>query len=75
MDAAIVGAAVFAAALVMFGTLRNRIAELERTVTRLQGRLDDLARRPVATPHASPLQPPQPAAAASKPIDIEPFVE
>ena len=67
MDAGIVGAAVFAAALVMFGVLRKRVTDLERTVGRLQGRVDDFERRPHA-PAAS-------VAAPSTPIDIEPFVE
>jgi hypothetical protein len=72
MDAAIVGAA----ALVMFGVLRKRVTDLERTLTRLQGRLDDIERRPLAPP--APAQAPaapEPASAPSEPIDIEPFVE
>ena len=74
MDAWIVGAAVFAATLVMFGVLRKRVTDLERIVLRLQGRLDDLERRPADTRSgANPAAAPHPAAPNA--IDIEPFVE
>lgn len=62
MDAAVVGGAVFAASLVMFGTLRAKVARLERTVETLQARLSE----------AEAAVPPAPA---STPIDIEPFVD
>jgi hypothetical protein len=68
VDVWIVGTVLFVGLFITVGMLRRWLSTLERTVIRLQGRVEVLERKSRAGSGAA-------VAAPSDPIDIEPFVD